>query len=256
MFIDSHAHLYLEQFKDDIDSVISSALENKVQKLFLPNIDSTTTNAMFSLCEKYPDICYPMMGLHPCSVKQNYKEELNHISTIKASKKIYGIGETGIDLYWDKTTRDIQIEAFNQQIQWAIDWKLPIIIHSRDAQDLTIELIENMKHPDLRGIFHCFTGTIEQSEKIKDLNFLMGIGGVATFKNGGMNKTLPDIDVNYLVLETDSPYLSPTPYRGKRNESSYIPLIADKVAEYKNMSKEEVMKVTTKNALTLFALNN
>jgi len=256
MYIDTHAHLYLDQFNDDIDEVLSTAKENKVQKIFLPNIDSSTTQSMFALCKAYPGVCYPMMGLHPCSVKENFKEELSHIKEKKNSQRIYGVGETGIDLYWDKTTKEIQIESFNQQIEWAIEWELPIIIHSRDAQDLTIDLIKNMKHEKLTGIFHCFTGTIEQAEEIVDLNFLMGVGGVATFKNGGMDRTIPDLDLAHLVLETDSPYLAPKPHRGKRNQSSYIPLVANRIAELKGIPIMEVMETTTKNALNLFRIEN
>lgn len=256
MFIDTHAHLYLKQFNNDIDKILVAAQNANVKKIFLPNIDSTTTEDMFQMSDRYIGFLFPMMGLHPCSVKENFKEELAHIEDIKSKKKIYGVGETGIDLYWDKSTRDIQIESFNTQIQWAIDWELPIIIHSRDAQDLTIDLIANMRHPKLKGIFHCFTGTIAQAEKIIDLGFMMGVGGVSTFKNGGMDATLPDINIEYLVLETDSPYLAPVPYRGKRNESSYIPLIAEKVAAIKGMTLKDLKEQTTKNALSVFNIGD
>ena len=254
MFIDSHAHLYLPQFDDDIDEVIQRAIESNVQKIFLPNIDSSTTEAMFALVEKYPNVCYPMMGLHPCSVKENYEEELAHIKEIKESRKIYGVGELGIDLYWDKSFKEQQILAFQTQIEWAIEWKLPIIIHSREALSLTIEIVENLQHPDLTGVFHCFAGTLEQAERIRALGFYMGIGGVSTFKNGGMDKTLPDMDLDGLILETDSPYLPPVPYRGKRNESSYIPIVAERIALLKDIALEEVMKKTTYNSQQLFGL--
>jgi len=254
MFIDSHAHLYLPQFEDDIDEVIQRAIDSNVQKIFLPNIDSTTTDAMFKLSEKYPDVCYPMMGLHPCSVKENYKEELTHIKEIKEQRNIYGVGELGIDLYWDKSFKEEQIAAFQTQIEWAIEWKLPIIIHSREALPLTIEIVENMKHQDLTGVFHCFAGTVEQAERIRAVGFYMGIGGVSTFKNGGMDKTLPDMDLEGLILETDSPYLPPVPYRGKRNESSYIPIVAERIAILKDIALEEVMKKTTYNSQQLFGL--
>lgn len=254
MFIDTHAHIYMKQFDEDIDSVIKNALANKVEKIFLPNVDSTSTERMLNLVDKYPNVCYPMMGLHPCNVKENYLEELAHIKEIKSKHKIYGIGETGIDLYWDKSTKDIQIKSFEQQIQWAIEWKLPIIIHSRNAQELTIELIENNRHPELKGVFHCFGGTLDQAKKIIDLGFYMGIGGVATFKNGGLDKTLPSIDLKHIVLETDAPYLAPAPHRGKRNESSYIPLIAHRIAEIKEMDVDEVMRITSHNASVLYQL--
>lgn len=254
MFIDSHAHLYLPQFEDDIDEVIQRAIESNVQKIFLPNIDSSTTEAMFKLSEKYPDVCYPMMGLHPCSVKENYKDELAHIKEVKENRKIYGVGELGIDLYWDKTFKEEQIKAFQIQIEWAIEWKLPIIIHSREALSLTIEIVENMQHPDLTGVFHCFAGTVEQAERIQAVGFYMGIGGVSTFKNGGMDKTLPDMDLDGLILETDSPYLPPVPHRGKRNESSYIPIVAERIAILKDIALDEVMRKTTYNSQRLFGL--
>lgn len=254
MFIDSHAHLYLPQFEDDIDEVIQRAIDSNVQKIFLPNIDSSTTEAMYDLAKKYPDVCYPMMGLHPCSVKENYKEELAHIKEIKESREIYGVGELGIDLYWDKTFEKEQVEAFKIQIEWAIEWKLPIIIHSREALHLTIDIVEQMQHPDLTGVFHCFAGTVEQAERIRAVGFYMGVGGVSTFKNGGMDKTLPDIDLDGIILETDSPYLPPVPYRGKRNESSYIPIVAERIALLKDIALDEVMKKTTANSQQLFGL--
>lgn len=254
MFIDSHAHLYLPQFEEDIDEVIQRAIDSNVQKIFLPNIDSSTTEAMYALSDKYPEVCYPMMGLHPCSVKENYKEELAHIKEIKETRKIYGVGELGVDLYWDKTFEKEQIIAFQTQIEWAIEWKLPIIIHSRDALHLTIDIVENMKHPDLTGVFHCFAGTLEQAERIRAVGFYLGVGGVATFKNGGMDKTLPDMDLNGIILETDSPYLTPAPHRGKRNESAYIPLVAERIALLKDMALADVMNQTTINSQQLFGL--
>lgn len=253
MYIDSHAHLYVDQFKEDIDEVISRALASNVQKIFLPNIDSSSTESMFALSDKYPEVCYPMMGLHPCSVKENYRDELDHILEVKKERKIYGVGELGIDLYWDKTFEKQQIDAFRTQIEWAIEWKLPIIIHSREALHLTIPIVEEMKNENLTGVFHCFTGTAEEAERIQKVGFYLGVGGVSTFKNGGMDKTLPSIDMSHLILETDSPYLAPKPYRGKRNESSYIPIVADRVAELKGLSVEKVMEVTTTNSQQLFA---
>lgn len=254
MYIDSHAHLYLPQFEDDIEEVIQRAIDSNVQKIFLPNIDSSTTESMFNLVEKFPNICYPMMGLHPCSVNENYKEELEHIRAVKDQKEIFGVGELGIDLYWDKTYRKQQIEAFEIQIDWAIEWKLPIIIHSREALDLAIEIVESKQDDDLTGVFHCFAGTVEQAKRIREIGFYLGVGGVSTFKNGGMDKTLPQIELDGLILETDSPYLAPAPYRGKRNESSYIPLVAERIALLQNISIEEVMKRTTINSQQLFGL--
>ncbi len=253
MFIDTHAHLYVKQFDEDIDSVIQRAVDSKVQKIFLPNIDSTSTESMFKLSEAYPNQCFPMMGLHPCSVKENFQEELEHVKEIQLSKNCFGVGEIGIDLYWDKTYEAQQIEAFRIQIQWAKEWKLPIIIHSRESLHLTIPIVEELHDENLTGVFHCFTGTIEDAERIARIGFYMGVGGVSTFKNGGMDKTLPEISLDHLILETDAPYLAPKPYRGKRNESSYIPLIAQRVADLKNVSVEEVMEKTTANAKKLFA---
>ncbi len=254
MFIDSHAHLYTSQFDEDRDAVIQRAIASNVQKIFLPNIDSSSTEAMFDLAEKYPDVCFPMMGLHPCSVKDNYEDELAHIKEVQSSRKIYGVGEMGIDLYWDKTFEKEQVIAFRTQIEWAIEWKLPIIIHSRDALHVTLNIVEEMQHPDLAGVFHCFAGTVEEAERIMKVGFYMGVGGVATFKNGGMDKTLPGIDMNGIILETDSPYLAPTPHRGKRNESSYIPLVAERIALLKEMPLNEVMEISTANSLQLFGM--
>lgn len=253
MFIDTHAHLYLKQFDEDIDAVIQRALDAKVQKIFLPNIDSSTTKLMFGLCDKYPEICFPMMGLHPCSVKENFEEELEHILEVKKNTKIFGVGEIGIDLYWDKSFEAQQIVAFKRQIEWAKEWKLPIVIHSRESLHLTIEIVEEMHDENLTGVFHCFTGDLEQAKRIEAMGFYMGVGGVSTFKNGGMDKTLPEIPLEFLILETDAPYLAPTPFRGKRNESSYIPNIANRVAELKSIGLEKVEEVSSVNAQSLFA---
>ena len=254
MFIDTHAHLYLNQFQDDIDDVILRAKDNHVEKIFLPNIDCSTIDALHELSDNYPNICYPMMGLHPCSVKENYKEELNLIDSKFQSKKYYGVGETGIDLYWDTSFKNEQIEAFEIQIEMAKQYGLPIIIHSRDSLDLTIEVIAKNYSDNLRGIFHCFNGTIEQAKRILDLNFHMGIGGVTTFKNAKMDDVLRYIPIENMVLETDAPYLSPVPYRGQRNESSYLPLIAEKLALVKSVAVEEIKLQTTLEAKRLFGL--
>ncbi len=254
MFIDTHAHLYLKQFEKDIDEVILKSKNRNVQKIFLPNIDQSTTEAMFLLRNKYPETCFPMIGLHPCSVKKNFQNELLHIEEILLEEKVYGIGETGIDLYWDKSFKKAQIYCFEYQIELALKSQLPIIIHSRDSLDITIKLIENQQTGELKGIFHCFNGTIEQSEKIEKLNFLMGIGGVITYKNAGLSDMIRKISLHNIVLETDSPYLSPVPYRGKRNESPFIPIIAEKIAEIKNIDIDIIEKQTTRNALELFGI--
>lgn len=255
MYIDTHAHLYLEQFDNDRDEVISKAISNDVKKIFLPNIDSTTTDKMMSACERYPDVCFPMMGLHPCSVKENYKEELEHVITKLQENKFYGIGETGIDLYWDKTYKDFQIEAFEEQIDLAYEYQLPVIIHSRESLDLTIDIIAKKQKGSLRGIFHCFNGSIKQCEKILDSNFMMGLGGVITFKNAKLDEMIKFMPLENMLLETDAPYLSPVPYRGKRNQSSYIPLVAKKISEIKHLSLDEVQQKTTQNAIKLFGIN-
>ena len=252
MFIDTHSHLYLEQFDNDIDLAIQNAINNKVNKIFLPNIDSTTIKRMINLENKYPKLISSMMGLHPGSVNLNYKKELDIVRKELDSGKFVGVGEVGIDLYWDKTFKKEQIDAFNTQIKWAKELDLPIIIHAREAIDLTIDMIEKNQTGNLKGIFHCFTGDINQAFRIMKSGFYMGIGGILTYKNSGLADVVSEIPLEFLVLETDSPYLPPVPFRGKRNESSYILYIAKKLAEIKNMSVEEVGDITSKNASKIF----
>ena len=252
MFVDTHTHLYLKDFDNDIDAVIKRALDAGIDKFFLPNIDSTSIDVLHALCKKYPSQCFPMMGLHPCSVKENYKEELNTAYQLLKSNKYYAVGEIGIDLYWDKTTLPQQVDAFEQQIQWANEFGLPIVIHCRDAFDQIYEVLSKTKKLP-KGIFHCFSGNAEQAKKVIDLGgFKLGIGGVVTFKNSGLDKAIEHIDLEHLVLETDSPYLTPVPYRGQRNESSYIRIIANKIAEVKNCNVGLVAEITTKNAKEIF----
>ena len=252
MFIDTHTHLYSEEFNADIDEALKKAIDAGVDKFFLPNIDSSSVAGMHVLCEKYPQHCFPMMGLHPCSVKENYKEELAIAYNYLQSKKYVAVGEIGIDLYWDKTFYTQQVEAFEIQINWALEFNLPIVIHCRNSFNEIFEVLTRFKKLP-KGIFHCFSGNAEQAQKIIDTtNFKLGIGGVITFKNSGLDKAIENIDLKHLVLETDSPYLAPVPYRGKRNESSYIPLIAAKVAEVKNCSLLEVANITTANAKDIF----
>lgn len=250
--IDTHTHLYAKRFDSDRDEMIERAKAAGITTCYLPNIDSDSIPGMMALEAQYPDYCVPMMGLHPCSVKEDYKEELAIVREWLEKRTFVAVGEIGIDLYWDKTFFEQQKEAFIQQAEWAVEYAIPIVIHSRESIDIIIDLIQQMKEPRLKGIFHCFTGTKAQSEAIIDLGFLMGIGGVVTFKNGGLAETLADIDLNHLVLETDAPYLAPKPYRGKRNESAYVSLIADKVAAVKEVSTETVARVTTENAKKLF----
>ena len=255
-FIDTHTHLFLKQFKDDIDDVIDIAIRSGITKMFLPNINSETTDSMLQLCEKYPENCFAMMGLHPCDVKKETMEkELLHVEEMLEKEKFISVGEIGLDLYWDKTTLEIQKMAFEFQIELAKKNKLPIVIHVRDSFLEAIEMVEKLNDENLSGVFHCFTGNVDDSKRITDLgNFYLGIGGVLTFKNSGVDKTIEKIDMKHLILETDSPYLAPTPYRGKRNESKYIVNIAEKLSEIKGIEIEEVAKITTENALNLFKI--
>ncbi len=255
MFIDTHTHLYSEQFDDDRHAMLQRMLDAGISKAFLPNIDSTSIEGMLQLEKDYPDICYPMMGLHPCSVNENYEEELARVEAEWAKRPFVAVGEIGIDLYWDKTFFTQQQDAFRRQIQLAKKHKVPIIIHCRESFDEIFEILEEEKGDDLYGIFHCFTGTVEQAHRAIGYNMLLGIGGVVTFKNSGLDKVVAEIDLKHLVLETDSPYLAPTPHRGKRNESSYITLVAQKIAEIHNCPIEKIAEITTANALKVFNIN-
>ena len=253
-FIDTHTHLYLEQFSGDLDTVISDSISSGVDKLFLPNISSETTKDMLGLCKKYPETCYAMMGLHPCDVKfESMERELLHVEEMLQKEKFIAVGEIGIDLYWDKSTLPLQKEAFIFQIDLAKKHKLPIAIHVRDSFNEAIEIVESLNDENLSGVFHCFTGSVKDAKRITDLgNFYLGIGGVLTFKNAGLDNTIKEIDIQHLLLETDSPYLAPTPFRGKRNESKYIINIAEKLSEIHQISLENVADRTTNNSLKLF----
>ncbi|PIA81610.1 hydrolase TatD [Gaetbulibacter sp. 4G1] len=251
---DTHTHLYSESFDEDREQMINRAIELGVTRFFIPAIDSTYTDAMFQLEKKYPDYMFLMMGLHPTHVKNNYIEELKHVEKLLAERSFYAIGEIGIDLYWDTSTLDIQKKAFKHQIQLAKKYQLPIVIHCRDAFDEIFEVLEEEKSDDLFGIFHCFTGTIEQAHQAISYNMKLGIGGVVTFKNGKIDKFLNQIDLKHIVLETDAPYLSPVPYRGKRNESSYIIKVLEKLSDIYNMSQQDIAKVTTENSKSVFKI--
>lgn len=254
--IDTHTHLYAEEFDFDRDAVIQRAINNGVDKLFLPNVDLESIPRMLELEAKYPEHCFAMMGLHPCSVAADYLQDLDKIKEYLFSRKFAAVGEIGLDYYWSKEFISEQQEAFRIQCRWAIELNLPIIIHARESLDDLIEIVKEEKgNSDVKGIFHCFGGTVEQAKQITDLNFLMGIGGVLTYKKSGLDEVLKEIDLNYLVLETDAPYLSPVPHRGKRNESSYLIAVAEKLAEAKNISLEEVANKTTENAMTLFKMS-
>lgn len=250
-YIDTHAHIYLEQFSKDLPEVMERAHEADVKEIYMPNIDHTSIDNMLEVEDKYQQ-CVAMMGLHPCSVKKDFEKELYIVENWLSKRKFVAIGEIGTDLYWDKTYWDQQKEAFAIQVVWAKKYNLPIVIHCRESLDETIELVENLKDDNLSGVFHCFGGSLEQAKRISALGFYIGIGGVATFKNSGMDKIIPDLDINSLVLETDSPYLTPAPHRGKRNEPSYVALVGDKVADYMDKDREEVGSITSYNARKLY----
>ena len=250
--IDTHTHLYSDAFEEDRKEMIERAIENGVDKFYIPAIDSETTQAMYDLEKIFPDRMCLMMGLHPTSVKENYEEELKHVEEELTKRKFYAIGEIGIDLYWDQSTLKIQQDAFRRQIQLAKKYELPIVIHCRNAFDEVFEILEEEKNDDLFGIFHCFTGTLAQAQQALSYNMKLGIGGVVTFKNGKIDQFLNEIELKHIVLETDSPYLAPKPFRGKRNESAYVSKVAEKLAEVYETSVEEIAAITTQNALEVF----
>lgn len=254
IFADTHTHLYSEDFDNDREEMIERALNAGIKRFFVPSIDSSYTDKMSRLEKEYPENIHLMIGLHPTYVKENYRDELNHVEEQLKKRRFIAIGEIGIDLYWDKSTLGIQQIAFKHQIQLAKKYKLPINIHCRDAFDEIFEILEEEKGKDLFGIFHCFTGDIEQAEKAISYNMKLGIGGVVTFKNGKIDQFLNKIDIKNIVLETDAPYLAPAPYRGKRNESSYITLIAEKAASLYNLSIKEVAAITTANSKDVFGI--
>jgi TatD DNase family protein len=249
---DTHTHLYSSEFESDRSEMIQDAINKGVSRFFIPSIDASYTQKMYDLETQYPENIFLMMGLHPCYVKENYLEELAHVEAQLAKRKFAAIGEIGIDLYWDKTTLDIQKIAFKHQIQLAKKYKLPINIHCRDAFDEIFEVLESEKSPELFGIFHCFSGNHEQALQAISYNMKLGIGGVVTFKNGKVDQFLNQIDIKHIVLETDSPYLAPAPYRGKRNESGYVVLVAQKLAKIYNLSIEEIARITTQNSVAVF----
>jgi TatD DNase family protein len=251
--IDTHCHLYSLEFEYDIDDIIERAGLEKINKFFMPAIDSTYTERMNLLEEKFAGKCFAMAGLHPCSVKENYLDELAHVKLLLLERKFFGIGETGLDFYWDKTFLKQQYDALDQQIQLALQYDLPLILHTRNATQETIDFIKQYAGKPLRGIFHCFGGSIQEAEQIIDLNFYLGIGGVITYKNAGLAEVLEHVELKNIVLETDAPYLSPVPMRGKRNESSYLKYVAEKLALIKNISVDEVKRITTENAEKIFA---
>src|SRR5260221_5897018 len=252
-WIDTHAHIYAEEFNVDRDDMLRKSEESGVAKIFMPNIDHTSIDAMMEVEANQTAHCISMMGLHPCSVKKDFEKELYLVEDWLGKRKFAAVGEIGTGLYWDKTFWSQQQEAFKVQVQLAKKYRLPLVIHCRESMDETIALLQPLADQTLTGIFYCFLGSMEQANKIIEMNFYLGIGGIVTFKNGGLDKVLPDIDLNRVVLETDSPYLAPVPHRGKRNEPSYIPLIAQKICELKKITLEELSRVTNENAQKVFS---
>ncbi|MFM7725506.1 MAG: TatD family hydrolase [Flavobacteriales bacterium] len=255
--IDTHTHLYLDAFNDDRDAMISRALEAGVTRMLLPNIDINSIAGMHALCDAYPHNCYPMMGLHPCDVQENFRDVLSDMDALFEHRKYVAVGETGIDLYWDKTTLAQQIESFEIQIEWAKKRDLPIVIHARDSYNEIFEVLDRLNDDRLRGVFHCFTGNLQQAHKIMDYGgFMMGIGGVLTYEKSGLAEVVKDIPMEFLMLETDSPFLTPKPYRGKRNESTYVKFVAEKLSEIKQLSLQEIARITAANAESMFRLES
>ena len=249
---DTHTHLYSEAFDEDRDEMISRALAAGITRFFVPAIDSTYSESMYALERKYPTHVFLMMGVHPTHIKDNYKEELDHVTQALETRKFVAIGEIGIDLYWDKSALKKQQEAFRIQIQLAKRYKLPIVIHCRDAFDEVFEILEEEKSENLFGIFHCFTGTLEQAQQAISYNMKLGIGGVVTFKNGKIDQFLSQIDLKHIVLETDAPYLAPVPFRGKRNESVFIVEVLEKLSSIYGLSTKIIAEITTKNSKDIF----
>ena len=252
MLTDSHTHLYLKEFDHDIDAIITEAINKKITRFLLPNIDNKSLPKLLKTCEKYKNLLFPMIGLHPCQVDEYYIQELNKLHKHINQNKFIGIGEVGIDLYWSKQFIEQQKDAFNIQIEWGSKENLPIIIHSRNSFKETYELLNKNKNKNVSGIFHCFSGTYTEAKKIIDLGFYLGIGGVLTFKNSDLKSVLKKIELKHIVLETDAPYLAPHPMRGKRNEPKFLSIIAEKICEIKNCKMEELSSITSKNIDDIF----
>lgn len=254
MLIDTHSHIYLPEFDPDRDLMLERAEKAGIRQILMPAIDSSTHEAMLKLEAEQPVACMAMMGLHPCSVKENYRDELRTVRSSLEKRSFKAVGETGLDFFWDKTFVAEQYLAFHEQIEWALHYKIPIAIHSRDSIDDCIRVVAEHQKGKLNGVFHCFSGNEVQAKQLIDLGFYLGIGGVVTFKNSGLDKVMERINLANIVLETDAPYLAPVPFRGKRNEPSYLKYVVDKLSEVKKISIEEVIAVTTANAEKLFAL--
>jgi TatD DNase family protein len=254
MLIDTHCHLYVDEFKEDIEEIIKRAETEGVRKFYLPAIDSTEIDNMLLLEEKFPGKCIAMMGLHPCSVKENYLDELSIVKEWLDKRKFAAVGEIGLDFYWDKTFTQQQYDAFRMQIEWSLQHGLPIVIHTREAMQEAIDVVKEFAARGAKGIFHCFGGSYQNAKEILDTGFYLGIGGVLTYKKSGLAEVLEKIDLKHIVLETDSPYLTPVPFRGKRNESSYLKYVVEKLAIIKNVSQKDVAAITTANAQKIFGL--
>ena len=253
MFIDTHTHIYLPDFNEDRKEIISECINSIVNKLLLPNIDKSSIKDVIKMCEVYENICYPMVGLHPCYVIDSYEDDLTYLKPFIKSLNTIAIGEIGIDLYWDKTNLEIQRKAFITQINWAKEFKLPIVIHARDSYNEIFNVLDQLNDENLKGVFHCFSSSLKDADRILNYGgFKLGIGGVVTFKNSGLDKVVKNIDIKNIVLETDSPYLTPAPFRGTRNKSSYIPIIANKLSDIYEISSEEIGNITSKNAKEIF----
>jgi TatD DNase family protein len=255
-FIDTHTHLYLDAFDADRDLVITAAIERGVGFMLLPNIDSTSVGPMMSVCKAFPETCFPMMGLHPTSVKANYADELAHVETLLSPERFIAVGEIGIDLYWDRTYEREQEEVFRKQIELALKYALPVVIHSRNSTDRIIDILNDIGNPLLRGVFHCFSGSPDQAHQIIEMGFYLGIGGVLTYPKSGLAGVVLQTGLKHLLLETDAPFLAPVPYRGKRNESAYVVLVAQHLAELLKTDIKTVAEITTANAVDLFNLKN
>ena len=253
-FIDTHSHLYLPEFDKNRDEVINRAIREGINKICLPNIDTRSVKPMMDLVNKYPDFCFPMIGLHPTSVRKNYRDVLKKVQEYLLKENFIAIGEIGIDLYWDNTCKEEQKKAFREQITLAIDNHLPVVIHIRESFDEVFQILDDFKPDYPKGIFHSFTGNLYQANRAIAMGFKLGIGGIVTFKNSGLDKVVKDIDPKHIVLETDSPYLAPVPKRGKRNESSYLVFTAQKIAELHNITIEKIAEITTQNAIKIFNL--
>lgn len=254
--IDTHAHIYLEQFEVDLPEVMDRCEEAGVNRILMPNIDHTSIESMMEVELRYPGICEAMIGLHPCSVDKHFERALYQVEDWLNKRTFIAIGEIGTDLYWDKSNYQYQQEAFKIQVKWAFDRKLPVVIHCRESMDETLDLLEPLIQPESKGVFHCFSGSKKQAEKAIDMGMYLGIGGVVTFKNSGLDEVMKEIDPEHVVLETDSPYLAPVPYRGKRNEPGYVLEVRDKLSDVYQKSVEDIDRLTTKNAINLFNLND